>query len=249
MGDRKGYRDPQDQPKKLFIGGLSYETTEDGLKEYFSGYGTIKDVVVIKDPETKKSRGFGFVTFEEISNVDAAQSSRPHTIEGKEVDTKIALSRDSRDNKEISKMFVGGLAKDTTEEQMREAFEKFGEVKSISIIKDKNTQEPRGFGFVEYTDFDYVDKCLAYNMVLDDQGDGPRFGSRNQTNKYKITVNDKKVDIKKADEGGRGDRGPGGRGGGRGGMQQYGGGGGYGGGYDMGGGYGGTVHVQTTRII
>lgn len=46
-------------------------------------------------------------------------------------------------------IFVGNLSRDVTEEDLRKAFEAFGQVASVSILKDKFTGEPRGFGFVE----------------------------------------------------------------------------------------------------
>lgn len=46
-------------------------------------------------------------------------------------------------------IYVGNLPKDTDADSVRQAFEVFGEVKSVNLIKDKYTQEARGFGFVE----------------------------------------------------------------------------------------------------
>ena len=46
-------------------------------------------------------------------------------------------------------IYVGNLAHDVTEDELRGAFEAFGKVASASVIKDKYTQESRGFGFVE----------------------------------------------------------------------------------------------------
>uniref|UniRef100_A0A8C0TZH4 RRM domain-containing protein n=1 Tax=Cyanistes caeruleus TaxID=156563 RepID=A0A8C0TZH4_CYACU len=48
---------------KLFVGGLNYDTDEQGLEQHFSSFGPISEVVVVKDRETQRSRGFGFVTF------------------------------------------------------------------------------------------------------------------------------------------------------------------------------------------
>ena len=48
---------------KLFVGGVSYDATEDDLREAFSAHGELKDVHMAMDSETKKPRGFGFVTF------------------------------------------------------------------------------------------------------------------------------------------------------------------------------------------
>lgn len=46
-------------------------------------------------------------------------------------------------------IYVGNLAPDVTEEEIRKAFEEFGEITSINILKDRYTNESRGFGFVE----------------------------------------------------------------------------------------------------
>lgn len=54
----------------MFIGGLSLSTTKESLTEHFEAYGEIVDAVVMKDPNTKRSRGFGFVTFAELKSVD-----------------------------------------------------------------------------------------------------------------------------------------------------------------------------------
>ena len=45
--------------RKLFLGGLDYSTTEDGLRAHFDKYGKLVDVVVMRFPDTKRSRGFG----------------------------------------------------------------------------------------------------------------------------------------------------------------------------------------------
>ncbi len=47
--------------KKLYIGGLSYESTEDSLKQYFSEAGTVESVNIISDKFSGRSKGFGFV--------------------------------------------------------------------------------------------------------------------------------------------------------------------------------------------
>lgn len=48
---------------KLFVGGLSWDSTEETLQNHFQGYGTITEVALMKDKYTGQPRGFGFVTF------------------------------------------------------------------------------------------------------------------------------------------------------------------------------------------
>lgn len=59
-----------EQFRKMFIGGLTSSTTEENLKEYYSQYGKILDCIVMRDPGTKRSRGFGFITYSKQSEVD-----------------------------------------------------------------------------------------------------------------------------------------------------------------------------------
>ena len=54
---------PHPDAGKIFVGGLSRETTTGGLQEYFQRFGEISDCVVMKDRTTGLPRGFGFVTF------------------------------------------------------------------------------------------------------------------------------------------------------------------------------------------
>jgi cold-inducible RNA-binding protein len=58
-------------------------------------------------------------------------------------------------------IYIGNLSFDTTEDQLREAFENFGEVSSIKIITDKRTGEPRGFAFVEMSAQDDASAAIS----------------------------------------------------------------------------------------
>ena len=61
MSKSESPKEPE-QLRKLFIGGLSFETTDESLRSHFEQWGTLTDCVVMRDPSTKRSRGFGFVT-------------------------------------------------------------------------------------------------------------------------------------------------------------------------------------------
>jgi RNA recognition motif-containing protein len=68
--------------KKLFVGGLSWGTTDDGLRAAMERFGTIQEVKVITDRDTGRSRGFGFVTFSE----DGADDQAVSEMDGTELD-------------------------------------------------------------------------------------------------------------------------------------------------------------------
>ena len=100
--------------KKLFIGGLRENVTEDVLKCYFRQYGSILEVVIMKEKDTSKSRGFGFVTFDDYDPIDKIICmisifkktfmiilitcvnlvEKHHTINGVNVHTQKALPKD-----------------------------------------------------------------------------------------------------------------------------------------------------------
>lgn len=60
-----------------------YSTTDDMLEDYYKQWGQVVDAIVMRDPNSKLSRGFGFVTYAKSCMVDAAMQERPHIINGK----------------------------------------------------------------------------------------------------------------------------------------------------------------------
>ena len=76
---------------KLFIGGISWETTEDRLKEYFENYGEVLQAVVMREKFTGKPRGFGFVVFADPSILDRVLQDT-HTIDGRTVRPSFSYS-------------------------------------------------------------------------------------------------------------------------------------------------------------
>uniref|UniRef100_A0ABM5EU59 Heterogeneous nuclear ribonucleoprotein A3 isoform X2 n=1 Tax=Pogona vitticeps TaxID=103695 RepID=A0ABM5EU59_9SAUR len=159
--------DPKEpeQLRKLFIGGLSFETTDDSLREHFEKWGTLTDCVVMRDPQTKRSRGFGFVTYSCVEEVDASMAARPHKVDGRVVEPKRAVSREDSvkpgAHLTVKKIFVGGIKEDTEEYHLRDYFEKYGKIETIEVMEDRQSGKKRGFAFVTFDDHDTVDKIVV----------------------------------------------------------------------------------------
>eukprot|EP01031_Cornospumella_fuschlensis_P031322 gene31322-37851_t len=228
--------DPVDDTAgKIFIGGLSWQTTEATLRFYFEKYGELEDVALMVDKHTGKPRGFGFIKLKDPAAADVVMANE-HTIDGRLVDVKRALPRDKAPGparSESCKIFVGGLSPEVTEQDFQEYFARYGDIKDAVVMVDRNTGTSRGFGFVTFEREDSVQRVMREEHEL--QG------------KY---VEIKRAEPRETQRGGAGIGGPGGgyRGGGggyddrggRGGGGGYrgpGGPGGYGRG-DAGGGYG-----------
>ncbi|XP_041004857.1 heterogeneous nuclear ribonucleoprotein 1 isoform X1 [Juglans microcarpa x Juglans regia] len=167
-------RTMQSDSGKLFIGGISWDTNEERLKEYFSSYGEVVEAVIMKDRTTGRARGFGFVVFADSAVADRVIKEK-HNIDGRMVEAKKAVPRDdqnilSRNSGSIHgspgpgrtrKIFVGGLASTVTESDFKKYFDQFGTITDVVVMYDHNTQRPRGFGFITYDSEEAVDKVLV----------------------------------------------------------------------------------------
>eukprot|EP00794_Sanderia_malayensis_P014192 gene14192-15672_t len=139
---------PEQSSGKIFIGGLHSQTGSDSLEDYFKQYGEIKECLIMRDPFSQRSRGFGFVTFVNPLSVEKVVKKSSHVIDGKKVDPKVAIPRKTQN--QFKKVFIGGLASDTSITDVREYFEKHGKVTEVLLMYDKQTRRLRGFGFVSF---------------------------------------------------------------------------------------------------
>ncbi|KFU84456.1 Heterogeneous nuclear ribonucleoprotein A1, partial [Chaetura pelagica] len=119
---------------------------------------------VMRDPNTKRSRGFGFVTYSSVEEVDAAMNARPHKVDGRVVEPKRAVSREDSQRPgahlTVKKIFVGGIKEDTEEHHLRDYFGQYGKIEVIEIMTDRGSGKKRGFAFVTFDDHDSVDKIV-----------------------------------------------------------------------------------------
>ncbi|XP_010537557.1 PREDICTED: heterogeneous nuclear ribonucleoprotein 1 [Tarenaya hassleriana] len=154
---------------KLFVGGVSWQTTEESFAEYFLKFGELVDCILMTDRMTGKPRGFGFVTFAD-SEVAEKVLEEEHVIDGRKVDLKRTVPRDEKEFKAISKsktkkIFVGGLPPSLKEDELKEYFSFYGDITEHQIMYDHNTGRSRGFGFVTFQTEESVDRIISEGKI------------------------------------------------------------------------------------
>lgn len=159
------------EDKKIFVGGISAETTNEDLLAHFSQYGAVHAAQVKYDRITGRSRGFAFVEFTDTEPCRKALAQREQTLKAKTIEVKPAKSRENK------KVFVGGLPADFGEDKLRAHFERFGHVDDIEWPFDRQRNVRRNFAFIV---FDTEEAADAASQDL------------------KQTFGDRECDVKKA---------------------------------------------------
>eukprot|EP00922_Rhytidocystis_sp_ex-Travisia-forbesii_P035796 GHVS01053102.1.p1 GENE.GHVS01053102.1~~GHVS01053102.1.p1 ORF type:complete len:479 (+),score=102.37 GHVS01053102.1:116-1552(+) len=148
---------------KLFVGRLPRTHTEEMIRPLFAQYGTVVEVVVIRDKQTQQHKGSAFVRMASICQADLAirslnnvkvvdPSMGPLTVKYAIGELEnLGLPATAIDpNVDQAKLFVGSLPKTVTESQVRDLFGRFGTIDEVFIMKD-NSGMPKGCAFVKFS--------------------------------------------------------------------------------------------------
>ena len=83
--------------KKLYVGGLSYDETDDSLRTLFAAHGTVNSAMIIMDRETGRSKGFGFVEMSSDQEGDTAiRAINGQVVNGRTLTVNEARPKESR---------------------------------------------------------------------------------------------------------------------------------------------------------
>ncbi|KAL0378108.1 UNVERIFIED_CONTAM: protein gar2 [Sesamum radiatum] len=144
---------------KVYVGGIPYYSTEDDIRSYFEGCGTITNVDCMKFPDTGKFRGIAIMTFK-----TEAAAKRALALDGSDMGglfLKIQPCKSAKVNKlpnfspavleGYNRIYVGNLSWDVTEDDLRKLFSGCS-ITSIRFGEDKETGEFKGYGHVDFAD-------------------------------------------------------------------------------------------------
>jgi len=170
----------------VYVGDLSPEIDEQALREAFQVFGEISDCKVVKDPQSFKSRGYGFVVFVKKMDAETAISSMNGQWLGRKmIKTRWATRKPANtpnENKPEQKklnfdevfnqttptnttVFCGGLKQDVSEETLHKTFTPHGQIEKIKIFKEK------GYAFIKYTNKEHAAQAIVelHNSTLNGQ--------------------------------------------------------------------------------
>lgn len=161
---------------RVFVGGISWRTTDRDLRDYFGEFGAIKDCLVCKDQWTGKSRGFGFISFED-PEVAKTLISKTHNIGGRTVQVKSAVPKSNNVSRPEApripaagqtrtKLFVGGLHRGVANKEFRAYFEPYGQLTDAFVMYNMQSKRSRGFGFVTFVNEQAAHRCLQERHTI-----------------------------------------------------------------------------------
>lgn len=137
----------------IFVGGLSYNTTERDLTTYFQAYSPVLKVILLREPITGISKGYGFIR---LKNQKVIQEiiNGVHFINGRRVECQVASKKSEKKRKDSErrkrKLFVSRIPINTTNEQIYQLFSQFGELRNCYIIQSLDSKTNKPFGYVEF---------------------------------------------------------------------------------------------------
>lgn len=139
-----------DGQKKLYVGNLPFEATDEDVKAVFSEYGEVSDIFLpMRDGSP---RGFCFITLDEEGADKAMADLNGSDFQGRDLVVNEPLKKGEkppqRNSRPQFKLYVGNLSFYTTQETLYNVFSEFGNVYDCYLPTDPNTDQPRGFGFV-----------------------------------------------------------------------------------------------------
>lgn len=148
---------PQNPPATLYIGNLDENVHEEQLYAHFSKFGTIHSVKIVKDRNSGKSRGFGYVNFFNIKDAENARMLSQYEKIGKKP-IRILHKGDPRQKPEAN-LFVKNVDTSVTFKELHNYFSKCGPVISVKIAYDK-TGNSLGYGYVQFEKPEDADKAI-----------------------------------------------------------------------------------------
>ncbi|XP_016691369.1 RNA-binding protein 39 isoform X3 [Gossypium hirsutum] len=172
--------DPERDQRTVFAYQITLKASERDIYEFFSRAGKVRDVRLIMDRNSRRSKGFAYVEFYDVMSVPMAIAlsgqpllGQPVMVKPSEAEKNLAQSTTSVAAGQIGshaggarRLYVGNLHFNITEDQLRQVFESFGTVELVQLPLDE-TGHSKGFGFVQFARLEDAKNALNLNGQLE----------------------------------------------------------------------------------
>lgn len=162
--------------RTVFVMQIAARTRPRDLEEFFSSVGRIRDVRIITDSKTRRSKGIAYVEFWDIDSVALAIGLNGQRLLGAPLLIQPTQSEKNRAASGLGqvgapvfappavsgpmKLYVGSLHFNITEDMLRGIFEPFGRIDSIQLLTEPETGRSRGYGFVTFHTADDAKRAM-----------------------------------------------------------------------------------------
>ncbi|XP_037460938.1 RNA-binding protein 39-like isoform X1 [Triticum dicoccoides] len=172
--------DPERDQRTVFAFQLSLKADERDVYEFFSRAGKVRDVRLIMDRNSRRSKGVGYIEFYDVMSVPMAIALTGQPLLGQAVMVKPSEAEKNLAQSNATsggaasggarKLYVGNLHSNITEDQLRQVFEPFGQVELVQLPVDPLTGLCKGFGFIQFARLEDAKAAQSLNGQLDIAG-------------------------------------------------------------------------------
>ncbi|KAI9113968.1 hypothetical protein K1719_015219 [Acacia pycnantha] len=177
--------DPERDQRTVFAYQIPLKATERDVYEFFSKAGKVRDVRLIMDRNSRRSKGVGYIEFYDAMPVPMAIAlsgqlllGQPVMVKPSEAEKNLVQSNASTGAAGVvgpygaadRKLYVGNLHFNMTESQLREIFEPFGSVELVQLPTDLETGHCKGFGFIQFAHLEHAKAAQSLNGKLEIAG-------------------------------------------------------------------------------
>ncbi|XP_004502883.1 uncharacterized protein [Cicer arietinum] len=177
--------DPERDQRTVFAYQMPLKATERDVYEFFSKAGKVRDVRLIMDRNSRRSKGVGYIEFYDAMSVPMAIAlsgqlllGQPVMVKPSEAEKNLVQSNTTAGAAGVvgpygavdRKLYVGNLHFNMTESQLREIFEPFGTVELVQLPLDLETGHCKGFGFIQFAHLEHAKAAQSLNGKLEIAG-------------------------------------------------------------------------------
>jgi len=157
------------EARTAFVVNLPFSVDEQELKQMFSKFGEVKEVRLVRDAGSQKSKGFAYVEFLSEESATASLALDKSDLKGRRLKVSISSPPSSklvRDYSDKLTLFVSNLPTSTTKEELEDIFKSAGAIKDVRIVRDKKDNSPKGFAYVEFADEESLNSALTLSREI-----------------------------------------------------------------------------------